>query len=88
MSVYRTIGPTLVCIMETTYGETNVSEPRHKNKHFVDADQLHGNREGDQRLCNCYTFSAIPLLLLSEISSLYPSSVAVQPGLFRTRSKI
>ena len=27
-----------------------------------DADQLRGNREADQRLCFCYTDSAIPLL--------------------------
>ena len=35
------------------------------------ADQLHGNREADQRLCFCYTdtCSTIPLLLKSEISS-------------------
>ena len=46
-----------------------------------DADQLHGNREADQRLCFRYTDSTIPLLPKSEISSLYSSSVAVQPGL-------
>ena len=53
-----------------------------------DADQLRGNREADQRLCFRHTDSAIPLLSKSEISSLYPSSVAVQPGLCRTWSKI
>ena len=52
-----------------------------------DADQLRGNREADQRLCFRYTDSAIPLLSKSEISSLYPSSVAVQPGLCRTWSE-
>ena len=52
-----------------------------------DADQLRGNREADQRLCFRYTDSTIPLLPKSEISSLYPSSVAVQPGLCRTRSE-
>ena len=46
-----------------------------------DADQLRGNREADQRLCFRYTDSTIPLLPKSEISSLYLSSVAVQPGL-------
>ena len=45
-----------------------------------DADQLRGNREADQRLCFCYMDSTIPLLPLYEISSLKPSSVAVQPG--------
>ena len=52
-----------------------------------DADQLRGNREADQRLCFRFIDSAIPLLSTSEISSLYPSSVAVQPGLCRTRSE-
>ena len=52
-----------------------------------DADQLRGNREADQRLCIRYTDSKIPLLSKSEISSFYPSSVAVLPGLYRTWSK-
>ena len=45
-----------------------------------DADQL-------QRLCFRYTESTIPLLPKSEISSLEPSSVAVQPGLCGTWSE-
>ena len=49
-----------------------------KNK---DADQLRGNRAADQCLCFCYLASTIPLLPKSEITSLYISSVAVQPGL-------
>ena len=52
-----------------------------------DADQLRGNREADQRLCFRYIDSTIPLLSKSEISSIYPSSVAVQPGLCRTMSE-
>ena len=52
-----------------------------------DADQLCGYCEADQRLCFRYIDSAIPLLSKSEISSLYPSSMAVQPGLCRTRSE-
>ena len=52
-----------------------------KNK---DADQLRGNREADQRLCFRYIDRTIPLLSKSEISSLYASSIAVQPGLCRT----
>ena len=52
-----------------------------------DADQLRGNREADQRLCFRYTDSTIPLLPKSEISSLYPSSVAIQPGLCRPCSE-
>ena len=52
-----------------------------------DADQLRGNREADQRLCFGYIDSTIPLLSKSEISSLKPSSVAVQPGLCGTRSE-
>ena len=50
-------------------------------------DQLHGNREADQRLCFRYTDSTIPLLSKSEKSSLWPSSVAVQPGLCGTWSE-
>ena len=52
-----------------------------------DADQLRGNREADQRLCFRYIDRTIPLLPKSEISSLWPSSVAVQPGLCRARSE-
>ena len=49
-----------------------------------DADQLCSNCEADQRLCFRYTDSTIPLLSKSEISSLWPSSVAEQPGLCQT----
>ena len=42
-------------------------------------DQLCGNRTPDQRLCFRYTDSTIPLFPKYEISSLLPSSVAVQP---------
>ena len=51
------------------------------------ADQLRGNREADQHLCFRYTDSTIPLLLKSEISSSYPSSVLVQRGMCRTCSE-
>ena len=52
-----------------------------------DADQLRCNCEADQRLCFCNTDSTIPLPPKYEISSLYPSSVAVQPGLCGTWSE-
>ena len=52
-----------------------------------DTDQLCGDREADQRLCFRYIDDTVPFLSKSEISSLYPSSVAAQPGLCRTRSK-
>ena len=48
-----------------------------------DADQLRGYREADQRLSFRYTDSTIPLLPKSEMSSLYPSCVVVEPGLCR-----
>ena len=51
------------------------------------ADQLRGNREADQRLCFRHKDSAIPLLSKSEISSLKPSCVIIQPGLYRTWSE-
>ena len=50
-----------------------------------DAAQLRGNCEADQRLCFRCIDSTIPLLSKSEISRLRPSSVAVEPGLCRTR---
>ena len=49
-----------------------------------DADQLLGNRKADERLCFRYIDSTIPLLPKYEISSLLPSSVAVQPSLCQT----
>ena len=52
-----------------------------------DTDQLRGNHEADRRLCFRYIDSTIPLLPTSEIPSLWPSSIAVQPGLCRTRSE-
>ena len=52
-----------------------------------DADQLCGNREADQPLCFRYTDSTISLLPKYKISSLQPSSVAVQPGLCGTWSE-
>ena len=51
------------------------------------ADQLHGNREADQRLCFRYTDSIFPLLLISEISSFYLFSVLIQAGLCQTCSE-
>ena len=51
------------------------------------ADQLRSNCAADQRLCFRYMDSTIPLLPKSEISSLKPSLVAVQPGLCRTWSE-
>ena len=53
----------------------------------TDADQLRGNCKADQRLCFSYTDRTIPLVPKSEISSLPPSFVAVQPGLCRTWSE-
>ena len=44
------------------------------------ADQLCGRHEADQRICFRFTDSTIHLLSKFEISSLSPSSVAVQPG--------
>ena len=55
-----------------------------KNK---EADKFRGNREADQRLCFRYIDSTVPLLPIYEISSLQPSSVAVQPGLCGTWSE-
>ena len=45
------------------------------------AGQLHGSQAADQHLCFCYIDSKTPLLPIHvyEISSLWPSSGAVQP---------
>ena len=45
------------------------------------------DREADQRICFRHTDSTIPLLPKSEISSLSPSSVNVQPDLCQTWSE-
>ena len=45
------------------------------------------SREADQRLCFRYIASRIPLLHKYKISSLLPSSVAVQPGFCLTWSE-
>ena len=73
--------------------DTYTCEPHREKPGFCicenkDADQLRGNREADQRLCFRYIASTIPLLPKYKISSLLSSSVAVQPGLCGTRSKI
>ena len=50
------------------------------------AEQLCSNCKADQRLCFRCTDSTILLLLISEISSVYPASVTVQAGLCQTLS--
>ena len=61
-------------------------EPRREKPTFCicenkDTDQLRSNRIADHCLCFCCIESTIPLLSKPEISSLYQSFVAVQPGL-------
>ena len=76
---------------ESDSGSGNMSRAVRKLAFYMcenkDADQLRGNREADQRLCFRNTDSTIPLLAKSKISSLSPSSVAIQLGLCGTRSK-
>ena len=55
-----------------------------KNK---DTDQLCGNHATDQHLCFPDIDRTIPLLHKSEILSLYPTFVVVQPGLCPTWSE-
>ena len=64
------------------HGKTNNLHRRNKG-----ADQLPSNCEADQHLCFRNTDSTIPLLSKSKISSLYPSSVTVQPGMCWTWSE-
>ena len=67
-------------------------EPRHEKTCFLHcenkgADQLRSNCAADQHLCFRYIDNTIPLLPISEISSLWPSSVIVQPAWCQTWSK-
>ena len=77
------------CVLESNpqYMSRVVRKPAFCICENKDADQLRGNRKADQRLCFRYVDSIIPLLHKSEISSLQPSSVAVQPDLCRTWSE-
>ena len=58
-----------------------------ENKGTDQVCRLLGIRTADQCPCFCYIDSTIPLIPKSEISSLLPSSVAVQPGLCLTWSE-
>ena len=52
-----------------------------------DADQLRSNCKADQCLCFRITDSAIPLLLIVKLSSLYPASLTVRADLYQTWSE-
>ena len=60
---------------------------RHHEKTGYLNMQKQRHRSADQRLCFRYMDSTIPLLPKSEISSIQPSSIPVQPSLCGTRSK-
>ena len=81
-SGYLHLGYNLRIKYELRHEKTNILRMRKQ-----DTDQLRGNREADQRLCFRYIDSTIPLLSKSVITSLWPSFVAVQPGLYQTRSE-
>ena len=51
------------------------------------ADQLHGNCTADQHLYFRFIDRPIPFFSKSEISSLYPSPLTEQPGLYWTYSE-
>ena len=78
-------------MISTTEPQYDMSHPMEKPTICIcenkDADQLRGNREADQRLCFRYTDSTLPVLLKSEISSILPASVTIQPALCRTCSE-
>ena len=85
--VFLGIQPLIVILLNCYHLSLVIRKPAFCICENKDADQLRGNREADQRLCFRYTDSTIPLLPKSEISSLYPSSVAAQLGLCRTWSE-
>ena len=65
-------------------------DPRHEKTCFLHMQLLtktQSNCAADQHLLFCYIDSRIPLRPKSEISSLLPSSVAVQTGLCQTWSE-
>ena len=72
---------------ETSYLSPVVRKPAFSICENKDADWLRGYREADQHLCFLPIDSAIPLLSKSELSSLWSSSVAVQPCFCRTWSE-
>ena len=70
-----------------SHRQLSTLEPRCEKTGFLQMrKQRCRYREADQRLCFRYSDSRISLLPKSEISSLQPSSVAVQPGLCGTWS--
>ena len=78
-----------VKVLEELWYLVLIYEPRREKNVFCifenkGADQLCSNCTTDQCLCFHYIDSTIPLLPKSGISSLWLSSVVVQPGLCRT----
>ena len=67
---YQTAPRSGSALFAQTYMSRDVRKPEFCICENKDADQLHGNREADQRLCFRYWDSTIPLLSKSEISSL------------------
>ena len=61
-----------------------ISKPAFCIREHKVTEQLRSNCAADQCLCFCFIDSTPPLLPKSEISSLYPSSVAVQSSLCPT----
>ena len=74
-----------VCITQATV--LVLLEPRYERTGFFAYAKTKSYREADQRFCFRYMDSTIPLLPKSEISSLLPSPMAVQPGLCWTSRK-
>ena len=60
----------IVCAFSLKHMSRVVRKPVFYIRENKDADQLHGNREADQRLCFHYIDSTIPLLSKSKISIL------------------
>ena len=71
----------MIILYEPLHRKTNICKCEKKG-----ADQLCKNCTADQRLYIRYTDSAIPLLLKSEIFSVYLISVTIQTGLYRNWS--
>ena len=83
---FKYLGP-VICSQGQKQMSLVVSKPAFCICENKDADQLRCNCAADQRLCYRHTYSTTPLLPKSEISRIYPSSLAVQPGSCRTWSE-
>ena len=79
----RCLNRVIIVVEKVSLPKSGTCEPFHEKTCFCICE----NKEADKHLCSHYIESMIPLLPKSEISSIQPSSMAVQLILRRTRSE-